>query len=384
MKGIYLVIVGALLFGAYYLGGYQNTQGVVKGESDSIDYIVNEAEEGYQPSIKREIDPVTRITSVEEATIELFEESAPSVVFITTSTLRKDYWTRDVTEIQAGSGSGFMWDQDGHIVTNYHVIANASKATVTLSDQSTYEAELVGAEPRKDLAVLKIDAPAYKLRATPVGVSSTLKVGQSVYAIGNPFGLDQSLTTGVISALGREIQSQARIPIRDVIQTDAAINPGNSGGPLLDSSGRLIGVNTAIYSPSGAYAGIGFSVPVDVVNWVIPDLIKYGEVKRPVIGVELANEQTKARDNIEGAIIMNVTPKGAAQKAGLLGSRRDAFGRYQSGDIITEINDKKITTNLDLIFALEKFSPGDMVKVTYLRDKKEASVKVTLGSSKDM
>ena len=357
---------------------------MVKGESDSIDYIVNEAEEGYQPSIKRKVDPVTRITSAEEATIELFEESAPSVVFITTSTLRKDYWTRDVTEIQAGSGSGFMWDQDGHIVTNYHVIANASKATVTLSDQSTYEAELVGAEPRKDLAVLKIDAPAYKLRATPVGVSSTLKVGQSVYAIGNPFGLDQSLTTGVISALGREIQSQARIPIRDVIQTDAAINPGNSGGPLLDSSGRLIGVNTAIYSPSGAYAGIGFSVPVDVVNWVIPDLIKYGEVKRPVIGVELANEQTKARDNIEGAIIMNVTPKGAAQKAGLLGSRRDAFGRYQSGDIITEINDKKITTNLDLIFALEKFSPGDMVKVTYLRDKKEASVKVTLGSSKDM
>ena len=152
----------------------------------------------------------------------------------------------------------------------------------------------------------------------------------------------------------------------------------------MDSSGRLIGVNTAIYSPSGAYAGIGFSVPVDVVNWVIPDLIKHGEVKRPVIGVELANEQTKARDNIEGAIIMNVTPKGAAQKAGLLGSRRDAFGRYQSGDIITEINDKKITTNLDLIFALEKFSPGDMVKVTYLRDKKEASVKVTLGSSKDM
>ena len=382
MKGVYLVLILGLIGAAYYFGTLQDDNPkMVPAITPTVDKTedVFDPVENYKVD-KRAIDPVTRITSVEEATIGIFEQSAPSVTFITTSTYRQDYWTRDVTEIPAGSGSGFVWDDQGHIVTNYHVIKDARKAVVTLSDQSSYEAELVGYESRKDLAVLKIDAPVEKLRPIPVGTSSNLKVGQSVYAIGNPFGLDQSLTTGIISALGREIQSQAGIPIRDVIQTDAAINPGNSGGPLLDSSGRLIGVNTAIYSPSGAYAGIGFSVPVDVVNWVVPDIIQYGEVRRPIIGVELVNEQLR----IEGAMIMNVTPGGAASKAGLKGMRRDAFGRNQYGDVITSINGKKITSNLDLIFELEKFSPGQQINVTYVRNGQEDNVQVVLGSSSDM
>jgi S1-C subfamily serine protease len=387
MKGIYIVLVLGMIGGAYYFGTLNkeemSTYTPQKETLVSTDSVEDEPSLLYTVN-KRKVDPVTRITSVEEATIALFEESAPSVAFITTSTLRKDYWTRDVTEIPAGSGSGFVWDDAGHIVTNFHVIKDASKAVVTLSDQTSYEAELVGYEPRKDLAVLKIDAPASTLRPIPVGNSSNLKVGQSVFAIGNPFGLDQTLTTGIISALGREIQSQAGIPIRDVIQTDAAINPGNSGGPLLDSSGRLIGVNTAIYSPSGAYAGIGFSVPVDIVNWVVPDIIEYGEVRRPVIGVELVNDQIRARDNIKGAVIMNVTPQGAAEKAGLKGMRRDAFGRSQNGDILTAINGKKVLNNLDLILELEKYSPGQVITVSYTRNGKDAEVQVKLGSSNDM
>lgn len=386
MKGIYVVLIMVLLAGAYYFGTMRDQ---VPESSPGITPAINKVEDDVTPEqtydvSKRAIDPVTRVTSVEEATINLFEEAAPSVTFITTSTFRQDYWTRDITEIPAGSGSGFVWDDKGHIVTNYHVIKDARKAVVTLSDQSSYEAELVGFERRKDIAVLKINTSQEKLQPIPIGTSSDLKVGQAVYAIGNPFGLDQSLTTGIISALGREIQSQAGIPIRDVIQTDAAINPGNSGGPLLDSSGRLIGVNTAIYSPSGAYAGIGFSVPVDVVNWVVPDIIKYGEVRRPIIGVELANEQLRLRENIEGAMIMNVTPGGAASKAGLKGMRRDAFGRNQYGDVITSINGKKISSNLDLIFELEKFSPGQQISVTYLRNGQEDQVAVVLGSSSDM
>ena len=229
------------------------------------------------------VKPVRVVSTTEEATIKLFEEAAPSVVNITTTAVQQDYWSRNVYEIPAGTGTGFVWDNQGHIVTNYHVIKDAYKAKVIMSDQTTYDAEVVGYESSKDLAVLRIK-PKTDLKPLPIGTSHDLKVGQSVFAIGNPFGLDQTLTTGIVSALGREIESVGGVPIRDVIQTDAAINPGNSGGPLLDISGRLIGVNTAIYSPSGAYAGIGFSIPVDVVKWVVPDLVKYGKLERPVLG----------------------------------------------------------------------------------------------------
>lgn len=209
----------------------------------------------------------------EKSTIVLFKQASPSVVHITTLTLRQDRVTLDVFQIPRGTGSGFVWDEAGHIVTNYHVLQEANAAQVKLADRSTWRARLVDAYPDMDLAVLRIDAPKKRLRPIPIGTSHDLQVGQKVFAIGNPFGLDQTLTTGVVSAVGREIESVTRRPIKNMIQTDAAINPGNSGGPLLDSSGRLIGVNTSIYSTSGGFMGIGFAIPVDEVNRVVPQLI---------------------------------------------------------------------------------------------------------------
>ncbi len=329
---------------------------------------------------RRDVSPMQYLTSSEQATIDLFEKSAPSVCFITTINSREDQWTRNVTEVPRGTGSGFIWDENGHIITNFHVIEGGNKFKVTLSDGSSWVAVVVGVEPNKDLAVLKIDVPQVKLKPIPVGQSSTLRVGQSVYAIGNPFGLDQSLTTGVISALGREIKSLTGRPIRDVIQTDAAINPGNSGGPLLDSSGRLIGVNTMIYSPSGASAGIGFSIPVDEVNWVVSDLIKYGKLKRPILGVELLPTQYAQNWGVEGAMILSLTANGGAAKAGLKALNRNNSGEIIFGDIITAINNQKVTSNNDLILTLEKYNPGEKVKVEFLRDNNLRQVMVTLGS----
>lgn len=333
-----------------------------------------------QDGHRRDVSPMQYLTSSEQATIDLFEKSAPSVCFITTINSREDQWTRNVTEVPRGTGSGFIWDENGHIITNFHVIEGGNKFKVTLSDGSSWVAVVVGVEPNKDLAVLKIDVPQVKLKPIPVGQSSTLRVGQSVYAIGNPFGLDQSLTTGVISALGREIKSLTGRPIRDVIQTDAAINPGNSGGPLLDSSGRLIGVNTMIYSPSGASAGIGFSIPVDEVNWVVSDLIKYGELKRPILGVELLPTQYAQNWGVEGAMILSLTANGGAAKAGLKALNRNNSGEIIFGDIITAINNQKVTSNNDLILTLEKYNPGEKVKVEFLRDNNLRQVMVTLGS----
>lgn len=332
-------------------------------------------------SHRRSVDSIIYLTNSEQATIDLFEKSAPSVCFITTIQQQRDYWSRNITEIPSGSGSGFIWDDQGHIITNYHVIQNGSKVKVTLSDRSSWDADVVGAEPNKDLAVLKIKAPAEKLRPIPLGQSSKLKVGQSVYAIGNPFGLDQSLTTGVISALGREIKSVGGRPIRDVIQTDAAINPGNSGGPLLDSGGRLIGVNTMIYSTSGASAGIGFSIPVDEVNWVVSDLVKYKEIRRPVLGIELLPTQYAENWGIEGAMIMNVVENKGAAKAGLKPLEQTRNGDIIFGDIIIGINDIPIKSNNDLYLALEKQKVGDKVKVKFIRDESEKVADVVLGSN---
>jgi S1-C subfamily serine protease len=322
------------------------------------------------------------LNEAEKATIRLFENAAPSVAYITTTQLRQDYWTRNVMEIPQGSGSGFVWDKNGHVITNYHVIQGADKAQVTLADRSTWDAELIGAAPEKDLAVLKISAPTSALRPIPVGSSDNLLVGQSVLAIGNPFGLDQTLTTGIISALGREIKSVSGMPIRDVIQSDAAINPGNSGGPLLNSSGELIGVNTAIYSPSGASAGIGFSIPVDVVKWAVPDLIKYGKINRPALGIELANAQTTQRLGLRGALITHVIEGSAAEKAGLQPTYRDRSGRIRLGDAIIGINNEKVESSNDLILILEKYKIGDNVRVKVLRDDKEQEVMVRLQGSK--
>lgn len=326
----------------------------------------------------RNVSPESGLTTGEQATIRLFESAAPSVCFITTSVMQTDFFTRNVMEIPKGTGSGFIWDKKGHIVTNYHVIQGADKAQVTLADRSTWDATLVGAAPEKDLAILKIEAPAAKLIPIPVGVSENLRVGQSVYAIGNPFGLDQTLTTGIVSALGREIQSVSGVPIRDAIQTDAAINPGNSGGPLLDSSGRLIGVNTAIYSPSGASAGIGFSIPVDVVRWVAPELIAYGRIKRPSLGLGLARQQVTSRFDINGALVLDVEKGSNAERAGIQPTLRDRYGRIRWGDIIIGINDEKISSEGEVLLALEKYQPGDVVTLHLNREGKEIEVKLRL------
>lgn len=375
MKPSVLIFLAALTAGGYYF---------FKTKSNTI------AEDKAATEIKapkvelrnsQNVAPVTRIFDTEEATIKLFENASQSVCFITTLGVRQNYFNRNEEEIPLGSGSGFIWDKEGHIITNFHVIQNAQKATVTLSDRKTYDADIVGVAPEKDLAVLKINVGGLDLKPLPLGTSHDLRVGQSTFAIGNPFGLDHTLTTGVVSALGREIKSLTGRPIRDVIQTDAAINPGNSGGPLLDSNGRLIGVNTQIYSPSGASAGIGFSIPVDEVNWVVPDLIKYGEVKRPVLGVSILPSQYAEQMQVNGAMIAEVVKGGPAAAAGLKPISQDSRGNIVYGDIIKEVENIKIENYNDLVLALEKYQPGQKVKVVIERNGSLKNVNLVLGSS---
>ncbi len=326
----------------------------------------------------REIAPRGALHSDETATIQLFRDAAPAVVYITSLSVRRDPFRFNLTRIPRGTGSGFVWDTAGHIVTNYHVIAGANAAQVTLADQSTWNATLVGVAQEKDLAVLRIEAPKESLQPIPLGSSDDVEVGQKVLAIGNPFGLDHTLTTGVISAVGREIDSVTRVPIRDVLQTDAAINPGNSGGPLLDSSGRLIGVNTAIYSPSGAYAGIGFAIPVDTVNWVVADLIEHGKIVRPTLGVQVASPQLAARLGVDGVLIIDVIPGSGAERARLRPTQRDPRGRLVLGDVIVAVAGEKIHDFNDLQLALEAYDIGDEVAVSVQRDGRLVGVRVVL------
>lgn len=324
-------------------------------------------------------DPNDGLAPQEEAVIALFERLSPSVAYITSVSFKRDWYSLNIYEIPRGAGSGFVWDRQGHIVTNFHVLEGASSAKVTLADQSTWEARVVGIAPEKDLAVLRVEAPADLLRPIPLGTSRRLKVGQTVLAIGNPFGLDRSLTTGVISALGREIESVARIPIRDVIQTDAAINPGNSGGPLLDSGGRLIGVNTAIYSPSGAYAGIGFAIPVDTVRWVVPELIAKGRIERPTLGVDIVSAQAVARVDVEGALVMRVARGSGAERAGIRPTQRDRWGRVRLGDIIVAVDGEPIRSTDDLWLALDRKREGERVDVEIVRLDTRLTFPVVLG-----
>jgi len=323
--------------------------------------------------------PDDKLGADEQATIDVFSKFSRSVVHVTSLATRRDQITMDVSEIPQGTGSGLVWDQDGHIVTNFHVVQEGDAASVTLNDGSTYPAKIVGTAPDKDLAVLHIDAPPQKLLPLPVGQSANLKVGQKVLAIGNPFGLDQTLTTGVISGLGREIKSVSGRPISDVIQTDASINPGNSGGPLLDSSGRLIGINTAIYSPSGANAGIGFAVPVDTVNMFVPQLIKFGKITRPGLGISILNDSLAARWGVDGVAIAQVSPGGAADKAGI-----SASGLVRGGIVVDQlttivaIGGIEIHRANDLYKALDNHKVGDTVDVTLSRGGEKRTVKVEL------
>jgi S1-C subfamily serine protease len=313
----------------------------------------------------------------EKNTIAVFREASPSVVYITTIELQRNLFTLNVYEIPKGTGSGFIWDKEGRIVTNFHVIADASRIEVTLADHTTWKATLVGAAPDRDLAVLRISAPADKLRPIMVGESEDLLVGQKVFAIGNPFGLDQTLTTGVVSALGREIKSVTNRTIHNVIQTDAAINPGNSGGPLLDSAGRLIGVNTMIYSPSGASSGVGFAVPAHEVNRVVPQIIRHGKMVRPGLGISIAPENVVQELNLEGILILNVAAGSSAEKAGLRGTKQ-VWGGLILGDIILGINGVRIKDYNQLRDEVEKYKVGDSVTLTLVRDNNQVDVDIIL------
>ncbi|MEM9555550.1 MAG: trypsin-like peptidase domain-containing protein [Acidobacteriota bacterium] len=314
----------------------------------------------------------------EQRDISIFRDVSQSVVNIASVTLRRDFFSLNVFEIPAGTGSGFVWDREGHLVTNFHVIESGKRWTVTLQEQD-FEAELVGTAPQKDLAVLRIDAPRELLRPVRLGNSEGLVVGQRVLAIGNPFGLDQTLTVGVLSALGRELRSPGGLPIRDMIQTDAAINPGNSGGPLLDSAGRLIGVNTAIFSPSGASAGIGFAVPVDTVRRLVPQLIRHGRPVRPGIGVDLVSTRVAERLGIEGAIVRSVEPRGPAARAGVRGLSRDRRGNIRLGDVIVAVDGEDIRSVEDVILAFDDVGVGGAIELTLrANDGSRRSVRATL------
>ena len=317
----------------------------------------------------------------EQTTIEIFQNASPSVVYITTVQRLMNPWTRNILSVPQGTGSGFIWDDLGHVVTNNHVIAEASQAQVRLNDGRTYDAVLVGSSPAHDLAVLRIRVDFDRPPPVPIGGSAELKVGQKVYAIGNPFGLDYTLTTGVVSALDRSLSEESGATIDHLIQTDAAINPGNSGGPLLDSAGRLIGINTAIYSPSGAYAGIGFAVPVDTVNRVVPELISKGRYIRPSLGIEIneeLNQTLTQKLGVEGVLVLRVSPGSTAESAGLRGTQVSRNGDITLGDVIIGIGGRKISSVKELLARLDDFQIGDMTTISLWREGEIRKVEIRL------
>jgi S1-C subfamily serine protease len=318
-------------------------------------------------------------TEDERNTISIFKAVAPATVFVTQKRVVTDFWSGSAVEVPSGSGSGFLWDADGHVVTNFHVIDGARSLTVSLgggdpaakpgSDgEFSFEARVVGVEPRKDIAVLKIDAPPARLRPIVVAPARpALEVGQKVVAIGNPFGLDHTLTTGVISALGRQVEGAGGVTIRDMIQTDAAINPGNSGGPLLDSSGRLIGMNTMIFSRSGQSAGIGFAVPATTIARIVPQLIQHGKVQQVGVGVSIdPSGRIERRLRLEGVVILEVAPESPAAKAGLSGLRREGRS-IVVGDVIVGVDGRPIDGYDALYNALDGRKPGERVRVRIRR-----------------
>ncbi|HEV3298511.1 MAG TPA: trypsin-like peptidase domain-containing protein [Planctomycetaceae bacterium] len=340
----------------------------------------------------RDITPRGDLAEDEKSTIAIFKAVNGSVVHITTSELREDFRMNPV-EIPQGSGSGFVWDNKGYIVTNYHVVRDARPRRggrggvihVALANSATsYSAQFVGGSSSTDLAVLKINAPATELKPIPVGRSDDLQIGQKVFAIGSPFSLNQSFTTGIVSGLGREIQSEGGQTIKDVIQVNAAINPGNSGGPLLDSAGRLIGVTTAIVSPTGAFSGIGFAIPVDMVNSVVPRLIQSGSEEPPSIGISLfpddVTSMLRNRGYIKqpGVLVKAVWPGSGAEAAGIVPTRRTEDGNIALGDLITAIDGKPVTEAKSVANAVGQKKSGDTIMLTVVRGGERHDVAVTL------
>jgi S1-C subfamily serine protease len=329
----------------------------------------------------RPVVPRRELMPEEQAVIGLFEAAKGSVVFISTQERVVDYWTRNVMTVPRGTGSGFIWDEQGHVITNLHVVQGGSGAVVKLADGRDFEATFVGASAAHDIAVLKIQTPQDAPAPIPVGTSEDVQVGQKVFAIGNPFGLDWTLTTGIVSALDRSLTGEDARVIQHLIQTDAAINPGNSGGPLLDSAGRLIGMNTAIFSPSGASAGIGFAVPVDTINRVAPELIANGSYQPPSLGIDVDDVLSRAvarQLGVSGAAIFRVAPGGVGDRAGLRGVRRGARGSIVPGDVIIGIDGKAVDSGALLAARLDDYKPGDTVKLRVWREGKEIDVAAEL------
>ncbi|MEQ8406865.1 MAG: trypsin-like peptidase domain-containing protein [Gammaproteobacteria bacterium] len=332
------------------------------------------------PAVAQTAGSVNFSTNDETNNIEVFKLASPSVVNITNSRLVRSFYSLNPQEVPQGSGTGFIWNDEGYIVTNFHVVQQADRVMVTLQDGTTYDARAVGVDPDKDLAVLKIEAPEQELSPVTPGDSASLEVGRKVIAIGNPFGLDTTMTVGVVSALGREIDSVSRRKIRDVIQTDAAINPGNSGGPLLNSQGELIGVNTAIYSPSGASSGIGFAIPVNTVKRIVPQLITYGRVQTPILGITRIPQPDYYRRlwGIEGVIVLDTVAGSDPDRQNMRGLVRTERGRIRLGDVIIEVDGEEIRNEDDLATVIERHQAGDVVLVKTLRDNREYEYEIEL------
>jgi len=321
----------------------------------------------------------------ERNTISVFQSASPVVVNVSSSKLQRNFFSYNVMEVPAGTGTGFLWDRSGHIVSNFHVIGDADKVLITFKNGRTAAAQLIGGEPRKDIAVLKVKLPP-DLPVNPLSVANSgeLMVGQKAIAIGNPFGLDQSLSEGVISAVGRAIPGYGGVTIRDMIQTDAPINPGNSGGPLLDSRGFLIGMNTLIFSESGSSAGVGFAVPANTINRIVTEIIQHGRVKQPGLGIMALDDGAAARMGVEGVILLEVQRGGPAEAAGMRGTSRDRYGDIIIGDRIVAINGREIRNYDELYLALDEYKVGDQVKVTFVRGRRKQDVQVKLLDMQDV
>jgi len=325
------------------------------------------------------VEVIYDLSEEEKRTIHIYHSVVPSVVNVSNIKVADSFFYGKV-KVPQGTGSGFVWDDQGHIVTNFHVVQGGNSFVITFhNDKKQYKAKVVGIAPKKDIAVLKLIDRPKSLKHVSVGSSKKLLVGQNALAIGNPFGLDHSISKGIISALGRKIDGIGGVKIHNMIQTDTAINQGNSGGPLLNSKGELIGMNTMIYSPSGSNAGLGFAVPVDTIKRIAPQLIEHGKVIRPGLGLGILEQHIGKRYvDVKGAAISFVDPDGSAAKAGLRGMMKDRYGRIYIGDVILKIDGTKVISLDDVYHALDKYKIGDTVNIEYLRKGKKKLTKIKL------
>lgn len=371
-----LIVAGALVYTVIsYRGG---------GSSGDAPPLTDNGKPYTGPAVKaKTVTARGSLADDEKSITELFKNTSPAVVHITSMRRQRSAFNPRIRSAKTGTGSGFVWDERGFIVTNFHVIQHADFVKIKFKNDTVLEGKIVGTAPDKDLAVIKVNPGGAKLPTVPIGSSKDLLVGQKVFAIGNPFGFDQTLTQGIVSGLGREIRSPGKHgrggrPIYDVIQTDADINPGNSGGPLLDSAGRLIGVTTAIYSQTGQNAGIGFAVPVDTVNRIVPQLISRGRVERPGLGITIGGDRQMAQLGLQGVLVVAVRPGSAAAQAGIEGVRSGAGQQWVLRDVIVGFNGNKIRSSSDLFRQLDRSKIGETVELTLQRDKRRRKVKVTL------